>query len=433
MSAAGSSIVAPAESAIGDSLNIHADYQLQLVFSIFLLGYVIGPLLLAPLSEIYGRAVVLRFSNLFFIAFSLGCGFAQTYGQMLTCRLLAGVGASAPQTVGGGVLSDCFSTEERGKAVALYSLAPVLGPSLGPLIGGFVTAKTTWRWCFWILTMFGGLVQAGLWFGLKETYGPRILTLKAAKMRKEKHDLSLKSELEFESRGLISTLERALIRPVRLIGTQVIVQFLAIYMALVYGIIFLMLGTFPSMWTEKYGERIEIGGLNYISIAIGMIVGAQVAGRWLDLIYRRLKDRSPTKLGRPEYRIPLLALSIALISGGLFIYGWTAEYRVQWIAPDIGAAVFAAGAMVSMTSLQSYIIDAYPRYAASAIGVTAIARSLAGFGFPLFAGAMFKSLGFGWGNTVLAFASIVVGLPGAAVLWVFGEKLRRASPYAANV
>lgn len=133
MSAAGASIVAPAEDAIAESLNITSNLLLELVFSIFLLGYVIGPLFLAPLSEIYGRAVVLRLSNLWYTAFTIGCGFAQTTGQMLAFRILAGLGACAPQTVGGGVLSDCFKSEERGKAVAVYTLGPVLGPSLAPM------------------------------------------------------------------------------------------------------------------------------------------------------------------------------------------------------------------------------------------------------------------------------------------------------------
>ena len=133
MSAAGASIIAPAETAIAQSFDIHDDLLLELIFSIFLLGYVVGPLVLAPLSEIYGRAIVLRLSNMWYTAFTIGCGFAQTTGQMLTFRILAGIGACAPQTVGGGVLSDCFRSEERGMAVAVYTLGPTLGPSLAPM------------------------------------------------------------------------------------------------------------------------------------------------------------------------------------------------------------------------------------------------------------------------------------------------------------
>lgn len=430
MSTAGSSIIAPAEGAISRDLHIDQDIIIQLIFAIFLLGFVAGPLFLAPLSEIYGRAIILRLSNLWFVAFTLGSGFAQTTAQMLVCRFFSGLGACAPQTVGGGVLSDCFRSEERGKALALYSLAPMLGPSIGPLIGGFITANTTWRWCFWALTIAGAAIQVCLWLFLPETYPARLLHLKASSLQKTNPQKVYKSELELEDQGRMSLIERSFIRPGKLIGTQVIIQYLCIYMGLNYGIFFLMLSTFPRVWSSQYNESIEIGGLNYISIGIGMSLGAQTAGYLLDKIYARLKNG--LEKGKPEYRIPVVFLGTILTAVGLFIYGWTAAYRVQWIVPNIGDAIFACGCALTLTSLQTYIIDAYPRYAASAIGVTAMARSMTGFGFPLFADAMYNSLGYGWGNSVLGFGSLAIGTPGAIILWYFGERLRQASPYAAG-
>ncbi len=451
MSAAGSSIIAPAEHAIGKDLDIHDDFVLQLIFSIFLIGYIIGPLFLAPLSELYGRAMILRWSNLWFTAFILGCGFAKTTAQMLVFRLMAGLGACAPQTIGGGVLSDCFSAEQRGKAIAIYTLAPVLGPSIGPLISGqysvvvlhprihingmsigFITANTTWRWCFWMLAIIGACIQACLWFGLQETYPARLLHTKARRLQKENPGMIYRSQLELEKRSTATVIGQALIRPVKLIGTQLIVQYLALYMSLVYGIIFIMLSTFPKVWSEQYNESVQIGGLNYLSITIGMFAGAEIAGLVLDRMYKRLTARSGKQKGRPEFRVPIIFVATVLIASGLFIYGWTAAYRVHWIAPNIGAVLFACGAMVNMAALQSYIIDAYPRYAASAIGVTAIARSITGFSFPLFANAMYNSIGWGYGNSILAFAALGIGIPGAAGLWLYGERLRRASPYAAG-
>lgn len=90
-------------------------------------GTAIGPLFLGPLSEVYGRVIVLQLANLFFLVFNLVCGFAQTTTQLIVFRLLAGLGGSAPMAVGGGVLGDCFSNEQRGLAVALYSLGPIMG------------------------------------------------------------------------------------------------------------------------------------------------------------------------------------------------------------------------------------------------------------------------------------------------------------------
>ena len=202
--------------------------------------------------------------------------------------------------------------------------------------------------------------------------------------------------------------------------------------ALLYGIIFLMLSTFPTLWTIRYGESVGIGSLNYISIAVGMTIGGQTGGRMLDILYRHLKSAAPNAKGRPEFRVPLLFFANFLDAGGLFMYGWSAQATVHWIVPNIGAAIFSAGATITLTGLQTYMIDAYTVYAASAIGTRTMARALTGFSFPLFAPFMYSSLGWGWGNSVLGFATLGIGLSGALVLWFYGQTLREASPYAAN-
>ena len=138
-------MVAPALSAIAKEFNIVNDVEQSLVLSVFVLAYAIGPLFLGPLSEIFGRVIVLQTSNILYLFFNLGCGLAQTKGQMIAFRFLSGLGGSAPLALGGGVLSDLFTAEERGRAISIYSLAPLLGPAVGPIAGGFITERTTWR------------------------------------------------------------------------------------------------------------------------------------------------------------------------------------------------------------------------------------------------------------------------------------------------
>lgn len=126
-----SSMVAPALTTIAADFGIKTEIESQLVLSIFILAYAVGPLFLAPLSEMFGRVIVIQMSNIFFFAFNLGCGFAQNSGQMIAFRFLAGLGGSAPLSIGGGVLGDCWLAHERGKAIAIYSLMPLLGPAIG--------------------------------------------------------------------------------------------------------------------------------------------------------------------------------------------------------------------------------------------------------------------------------------------------------------
>lgn len=121
-----------------------------------------------------------------------------------------------------------------------------------------------------------------------------------------------------------------------------------------------------------------------------------------------------------------------LVPIGLFIYGWTTHYGVHWIAPDIGSLIFATGLIIGFQCAQAYVVDAYTKYSASATGAAAFLRTMAGFSFPLFAPKMYDTLGLGWGNSLLAFISLVMGLVAPVLLWKYGQKLRAISTYCAG-
>jgi MFS family permease len=350
---------------------------------------------------------------------------------MIAFRFLSGLGGSAPLALGGGVLSDLFNAEERGKAISIYSLAPLLGPAVGPIAGGFITENTTWRWVFYSTTIADALIQLFGLFFLQETYPPVLLHRKKKAMIKETGNEALHTEFDHPERTVAKTLRISLIRPFKLLGTQVIVQVLAIYMAYLYGLMYLVLSTFPGLWENSYHESVGIGGLNYISLGVGFFLGTQVCAPCQDMIYRSLKKKNGG-VGKPEFRVPLMIPGALLVPIGLFIYGWTSQYHTHWIFPNIGAAIFAAGVIIGFQCIQTYIVDSYTRYAASAVGAATVLRSLAGFGFPLFAPYMYSALDYGWGNSLLAFIAIGLGWPAPILLWKFGEKLRKRSTFAAG-
>ncbi|KAF1344878.1 major facilitator superfamily domain-containing protein [Delphinella strobiligena] len=426
-----SSMVAPALTAISAEFNITNTAQQELVLSIFVLAYAIGPLFLGPLSELYGRVRVLQCANAFYFIWNLACGFAQNKGEMMAFRFLAGLGGSAPLAIGGGLLSDCWKAEERGKAISIYSLAPLLGPAVGPIAGGFITENTTWRWTFWATCIACALIQLSGVFFLQETYVPELLKRKKNRLIKETGNKDLHTEFDDPNRTFSKHLKTALVRPFRMISTQPIVQVLAVYMAYVYGLMYLVLSTFPGLWTGEYGESVGIGGLNYISLGVGFFLGTQIGAPLNDGMYRRLKKKNGG-VGRSEFRIPLMFPGSILMPVGLFWYGWSAEYKIHWIMPNIGAAIFAMGTIMIFQASQTYVVDAYTRFAASAVASTTVLRSLAGFGFPLFAPAMYNALGYGWGNSLLGFIAIGLGIPAPFLLWFYGEKLRSRSQFAAG-
>ncbi|GJJ14206.1 hypothetical protein Clacol_008468 [Clathrus columnatus] len=383
-----SSMVAPAAESLGHDLHITSTVLLSMLVSIFVLAYAFGPLILGPLSEIFGRARVLQIANLLFLVFNIACGFAQNSQQFLAFRFLAGFGGSAPLSIGGGVLGDCFIPDERGRAVALYSLAPILGPAIGPVAGGFIAENTTWRWVFWSSSFACCVVQIIGLFALQETFHPVLLEQKAKRIRKEKgydpkDNSVIRTVYDSPDRHWQEILSRSLVRPFRLFLFEPIIQLLGLYMAFIeiamasHFIVFirteiksLVLVTIPGIFQNIYKENVGIAGLHYIALGIGLTLGSQ----------------------------------------GLLLIG--------------------LGMMPIFQNVQNYVIDAFTLYAASALASVAFLRSLAGFGFPLFAPTMYNALGYGKGNTILAVCAIVIGWPATLGFWLYGEKIRKRSRYA---
>lgn len=97
-------MIAPALASVSKDFGVTSTVESQMMLSIFVLAYAIGPLFLGPISEVSGRVRVLQLSMLFYLAWNLGCGFAQNTAEMMVFRFLSGLGGSAPMAIGGAVL-----------------------------------------------------------------------------------------------------------------------------------------------------------------------------------------------------------------------------------------------------------------------------------------------------------------------------------------
>jgi multidrug resistance protein len=129
--------------------------------SVYLLGYAFGPLVIAPLSELYGRLPVYHTNTALFILFTAACAKSTSLGMLITFRFLAGLVGSCPLTIGAGSIADCFKQEERGRVMAIWTLPVLLGPSIGPVAGGYLSDYLGWRWNFWFLIIAVSFRKAG--------------------------------------------------------------------------------------------------------------------------------------------------------------------------------------------------------------------------------------------------------------------------------
>ncbi|KAL2261489.1 hypothetical protein VTK26DRAFT_4064 [Humicola hyalothermophila] len=421
-----SSILAPGIVKLNEEFGNDNDIVGTMTVSVYLLGYVVGPLFLAPLSELYGRRIVLSAANVFFCLWQIGCALAPSIEALIVFRFLTGVGGAGCLSVGAGVIADVFQTDERGFAIGIYTLGPLLGPTIGPVIGSFVSQSIGWRWDFWIVFIVSVVIVSLSEIFNQET-NPRILMeRKVKRLREELGRDDLRScyedpNAEHQSPGRV--LLNGLTRPIKMLFLSPLVFFVSLYIAFTYGTLYLLFTTIPVVFQQTYGWSLGVTGLIYICFGLGNFAGwAVVTGTSDRTVVRRTKANKGVFL--PEFRLPLCVFFGMALPPSFFWYGWSSDYRTHWIVPVIGLFPFAFGIIGVFMPLTTYLVDCYPMYAASAIAASTVIRSLAGMLLPLAGPDMYENLGLGWGNSLLGFLSIAM-IPVPLLLYRFGGKLRK--------
>ncbi|KAI7588798.1 MFS general substrate transporter, partial [Hortaea werneckii] len=127
-----------------------------LPITVFVIGFGVGPMAFAPLSEICGRRPIYASTLLVAVVFIIPCAVAENIGTLIVCRLIDGIAFAAPMTLVGGTLADLWRNEERGVPMACFSAAPFIGPAIGPLVGGFTGDALGWRWLYWLQLILSG-------------------------------------------------------------------------------------------------------------------------------------------------------------------------------------------------------------------------------------------------------------------------------------
>lgn len=204
---------------------------ITLGLSLFVLGFAIGPLFWAPMSELFGRQILYITTFGAFVAFNAGTTGAQNIWTIIILRFFAGSFGSSPLTNAGGVVADCFAARERGLAMAIFSAAPFMGPVLGPIIGGFLGQARGWIWIEGLMAIFSGFVWIVGSFTAPETYPPVLLRRRAAKLSKLTGRVyRTRQDIEQGKVTVVELMKTSLLRPWILLIKEPIVLLLSIYM-----------------------------------------------------------------------------------------------------------------------------------------------------------------------------------------------------------
>ncbi|KAF4470373.1 multidrug resistance, partial [Fusarium albosuccineum] len=325
--------------------------------SLYVLGFAVGPLLWAPLSELYGRQTIFLVSYTALVAFNVGAACAQTLTALLVLRFFAGAFGSSPLTNAGGVIADMFNGSERGLATSLYAMAPFLGPAIGPIVGGFLGQTEGWRWLHGVMVIFTGVLLIMGALLVPETYAPFLLRRRAKILSKATGKVYISIlEAGEAPKSLVHQLKVALTRPWVLLFKEPIVFLTSIYISIIYGTLYLCSAAFPIVFQAGRGWSLGLGGLAFIGIAVGVTLAT--LGSVLDNRHYSRLVASKGDLVEPEDRLPPAIVGSVLLPIGLFWFAWTTDPSVHWAVPIVGTVFFAIGLVLVFMSLLNYLIDA---------------------------------------------------------------------------
>lgn len=370
-----------------------------LACSLMVFGFMCGPLIWSPVSDIFGRRVAYFVSQGIYVLLNIPSALSPSLGGMLAARFFCGVCASSALCLVGGSLADMFPSSSRGKAIAFFAWAPYAGPCLGPLVNGFVSVSTdSMKLIYWINMAFCGTMWL-LVAMIPETYAPVILRKRAKKLREQTGNPKIMTEQEAQGISISEMMKACLIRPLYFACTEVVLDMMCGYVCLIYSLLYAFFFAFPVIFAELYDYGDNYIGLMMIPILIGACF-ALIFTFWCESMYTKLlKRRKPT----PEDRLLGAMIGAPWAAIALWILGATSYKHIIWVGPASSGIAFGFGMVLIYYSLNNYIIDCYVQYASSALATKVFLRSAGGAAFPLFTTQMYHNLGLQWASWLLAF------------------------------
>jgi len=320
----------------------------------------LGPLIGGPLSEAYGRKAVYLYSCPIFILATIGSALSPSSSPaaLSILRFISGAAGAPCFAVSAGTAADIWDMEHGGGlAVVAITQAGFLGPTIGPLVGGYIMRnRNDWRWTMWVLAMTISPVFLAVIFS-KETSRKQILEtrnrrnqLTAAAAGEKKHEGTLSWQ---KAHALVTVV---LFRPLRMLFTEPIVASITVYNAFVFGELFAFFASYPYVFTKVYGFSSAQVGLAFIGVLVGTVLGVLTFMVVDKTLYAKAKQRALDGKPPPEERLYTSMFGSFGISISLFWFGWTARSDVHWMVPIAAGLPFGWGMVCVFVSLPTYLL-----------------------------------------------------------------------------
>ena len=409
--------------------HFHVSHEVSVLgITLYVFGLALGPLFLSPISELYGRKITFIFSLSLSIIWQCLTTWSKSIVGVMFGRFLSGFFGSSFLSVAGGSISDIFDKSNITVPMAIYTTAAMLGPSLGPIVSGaFFTVD--YKWVFITFIIASGVSLTIIIFTVPETYRPILLIKKAKRLRKETGDDNYYAPLEVARKetSLLSAMILSSRRPFGLLIFDPMAAVLCFYTGLELAIIYLFFVAFPYIFPKLYHFNEMESACSYLGLTVGMVIATPTSIIFQKRYENRVKQNNGVAI--PEMRFEPLFYGAFLSPIGLMIFAWTCYSHVHWIGPIIGSSIFGIGVLYVFIGIFNYTVDAYRRYAASALASNSFVRCMMGGVFPLFGLQMYENMGVNWGSFLLAMVTLAM-IPIPFLFSQYGAYLRSKSPYA---
>ncbi|GAA5862316.1 hypothetical protein JCM8547_007601 [Rhodosporidiobolus lusitaniae] len=389
-------------SAVEKEFGVSAEVFQVSSFAQLMLG--VGPLLLAPISETFGRRPMLLILTFLITLLFLPQALAPNYASICATRFFQGAMGSVEGPVIAGVVADLWPKVNRGRAMAVFVVAVYSGNACGPSISAWVAYKLSWHWVYWLQMIMSGTSCVLVFFFLPETRGELILSKRASALTKKTgHEHYIRG-----ARRTVSFLDGVKVsatRPLLYLFTEPIVTLCALWIGTAWGVVFLYNGAVGLVFSNTYGFN---AGLKSTPLLTGLI-GALFAFVYNELVQERWYKKAVQKghgKAAPEARLYSSVMGAFGFAVGSFGFAWTARPWIHWIAPCIFLVIANFSLWHVYLATYNYLADVYERYSSSAQAAQSLLRGVAGAAFPFFGNIMYERLGYPWASTLVGFVSL---------------------------
>ncbi|CAH0057338.1 unnamed protein product [Clonostachys solani] len=426
------SVYLPALTSIADSLQVSISL-VNLTITTYLIFQGIAPSFIGNFSDSYGRRPAYVICCVIYLAANIGLALQNSYAALLVLRCVQSCGSSATIALGSATAADMVTRAERGKYLGYAAMGVTLGPTLGPVIGGLLDHYLGWRSIFWFLTILSGVLFLLVFAILPETcrsvvgngsvpppwWNMSLVGFLKQRRSKGQDGTRLTSATEKPKRKRPNPFASLIMFGDKTTGT------LLGFGAIMYGGFYIVLTTFSTELSARFGYSSVIVGLCFLPLGLGSICYRYTGGYLMDWNFRRHMKKAglewdnkyqqdlnslPIERIRLEVTLPLTYVACAM----LIVYGWVMDKQLSLAGIEVSLFFLAVSFSGALNNLNTLIVDLHAESPATAVAANNLARCLTGAGAAAIGTPMIDRLSIGWTSVFVS----GVWAAGTLLLWL---------------